>query len=65
MSLFFFFLKATFLGLKFTSRDALSPLNVVLFENRSYFGENQVEIGRNCSDFYTGNAQSLNRLARA
>ena len=40
---FFILEKAPFSGLKLTSvyilGDDLSPLNVALFENRSYFGE--------------------------
>ena len=44
--------------------DFLSPLNVALFENRSYFGEKASGTSVVTAVMYAGTAQSLNGLAR-
>ena len=43
--------------------DDLSPLNVALFENRSYFGEKASGASAVTVVIYAGTAQSLNGLA--
>ena len=59
--------KAPLSGLKLTSvyilGDDLSPLNVALFENRSYFGEKASGTSAVTAVMYAGTAQSLNGLA--
>ena len=44
--------------------DDLSPLNVALFENRSYFGEKASGTSAVTAVMYAGTAHSLNGLAR-
>ena len=60
--------KAPFSWLKLTSvyilGDDLSPLNVALFENRSYFGEKASGTSAITAVMYAGTAHSLNGLAR-
>ena len=43
--------------------DDLSPLNVALFKNRSYFGKKASGTSAVTAVIYAGNAQSLNGLA--